>query len=141
MNEKQTTMSQGMWKVVVFNVVVALILFLVLLGLVSVFAGLVALVISLGLLPVLLVWYIVHRIRKRKAGETAGELVKTEESEKPVLWVIVANVIAALILFLILWAVLSIFAAVVGLVIGLGILPVAIIIYVVYRVRKKREAS
>lgn len=139
MNEKQTTMSQGMWKVIVFDVIVALILFFVLLGLVSIFAGLVALVISLGLLPVLLVWYIVHRIRKRKAGETQAQ--PTTESERPVLWVIVANVVAALILFLILWAVLSIFAAVVGLVIGLGVLPVLLIVYIVYRMRKKREGN
>ena len=136
MSDNQNTMSQSMGRIVAADVLAAIILFFVLLATVSVFAGLIALVISLGLLPVLLIWFVVHRIRKRRAGDAPA--AATEETQAPVVWVIIANVIAALALFFILWAVLSVFAAVVALVIGLGVLPVAIIVYIVYRMRKKR---
>ena len=139
MSDNQNTMSQSMGRIVAADVLAAIILFFVLLATVSVFAGLIALVISLGLLPVLLIWFVVHRIRKRRAGDAPA--ATTEEPQAPVVWVIIANVIAALALFFILWALLSVFAAVVALVIGLGVLPVAIIVYIVYRMRKKRMES
>ena len=142
MSDNQTTMSQGMGRIIVVDVIAAIILFFVLLATVSVFAGLIALVISLGLLPILLIWFIVHRVRKRRAGDAPAAVAKSdEEPQAPLAWVVIANVIAALALFFILWAVLSVFAAVVGLVIGLGVLPVALIVYIVYRMRKKRAES